>query len=328
MAYFLGIDGGGTRTTVWLADERKRVLARTVSGPANPLKVGFEASKREILRAARLALRQARLQPAGAALYERRKRSAVADRRYKGHVLDAVAVGLAGVDRPQVHRRLFAWLRRAIPARHHLLTSDAAIALHAAIGDSPGVIVISGTGSIAFGRNERGRVPRSGGWGVPFDDVGSGYDLGRKAIVAALRDYDGRGPYTQLTRKICEALKIPDITQVILQPLSPHDIAGLFPLVLVAARRRDSVAQQLCEEAGKDLADLAVALLKRLGWQRRIVPVVMAGGVFRASLRIRQAFRRYLRRHTPQARVLLLRHPPVEGALALARDMAERDGQD
>jgi N-acetylglucosamine kinase-like BadF-type ATPase len=128
-----------------------------------------------------------------------------------------------------------------------------------------------------------------------------------------------------LTAKIGAALKIPDITRVILLPLSPQDIAALFPLVLAAARRRDTVAQQLCEEAAKDLADLAMALLKRLGWQRRIVPVVTAGGVFRASLRIRRAFKRYLRRQAPQARILLLHHPPVEGALALARDLAGND---
>jgi len=298
MPHFLGIDGGGTRTTAWLADERKRVLGRS-----NPLKVGFAAAEREVLRAARAAFREAGLRFAG---------------------LEAVCVGLAGVDRPQVHRRLFAWLRRAIPARHHFLTSDAAIALRAAIGDSPGIIVISGTGSISYGRDDRGRVLRSGGWGAPLDDAGSGYDLGRKAIVAALRDYDGRGPCTQLTAKIGAALKIPDITRVILLPLSPQDIAALFPLVLAAARRRDTVAQQLCEEAAKDLADLAMALLKRLGWQRRIVPVVTAGGVFRASLRIRRAFKRYLRRQAPQARILLLHHPPVEGALALARDLADQ----
>ena len=303
MPHFLGIDGGGTRTTAWLADERKPVLGRSVAGPSNPLKVGFAAAEREVLRAARAAFREAGLRFAG---------------------LEAVCVGLAGVDRPQVHRRLFAWLRRAIPARHHFLTSDAAIALRAAIGDSPGIIVISGTGSISYGRDDRGRVLRSGGWGAPLDDAGSGYDLGRKAIVAALRDYDGRGPCTQLTAKIGAALKIPDITRVILLPLTPQDIAALFPLVLAAARRRDTVAQQLCEEAAKDLADLAMALLKRLGWQRRIVPVVTAGGVFRASLRIRRAFKRYLRRQAPQARILLLHHPPVEGALALARDLADQ----
>ncbi|MFB3922365.1 MAG: N-acetylglucosamine kinase [Terriglobia bacterium] len=305
MLPFLGIDGGGTRTTAWLADERKRVLGRSVAGASNPLKVGFAPAQREVLRAARGAFRDAGLR------FGR---------------LEAVCVGLAGVDRPQMHRPLFTWLRRAIPASHHQLTSDAHIAMRAAIGDSPGIIVISGTGSISFARDDRGRVLRSGGWGAPLDDAGSGYDLGRKALIAALRDYDGRGAFTHLTARVCNALKIPDITRVILLPLTPQDIAALFPIVLTAARRRDAVAQQMCEEAGKDLADLALALLRRLGWQRRIVPVVTAGGVFRASLRIRQSFRRHLRRHAPQARILLLRHPAVEGALALARDLCGLKG--
>jgi len=320
MAYFVGIDGGGTRTTAWLSDERGRIVARAVAGPTNPLKVGFEAAERELLRATR------ELQRAIAALHERRKkRWRGTGRRDRAPSLEAVCVGLAGVDRPQVHKKLFTWLRRAIPARHHLLTSDAAIALRAAIGDSPGVIVLSGTGSIAYGRDERGRVWRAGGWGVPFDDVGSGYDLGHKAIVAALRDYDGRGAHTQLTGQICRALRIPDITQVVLKNLSIKDVAALFPLVLEAARRRDGVAQRLCEEAGEDLAELAIALLRRLGWLRRAVPVVYAGGVFGASLRIRRSVTRHLRRHAPHARVLLLRRPPVEGALALARDLAKPD---
>lgn len=302
MAYFLGIDGGGTRTTAWLADERERVLARATSGPSNPLKVGFDACQLEILRAARAAV-GAGLRPAPTRL-------------------DAVVLGLAGTDRPPVHRKLLAWLRRNIPARHHLLTSDAAIALRAAIGASPGIIVISGTGSIAFARNDRGRVLRSGGWGTLYDDAGSGYDLGRRAIAAALFDYDGRGPRTQLLARIRTALELDDITQVVLQPLTPQEIAALFPLVLEAARRRDYAAQRLCAQAGRDLAELALALIRRLGWSRRIVPVVCAGGVFRSSPAIRRSFSSQLRRSAPNARTLLLRRPPVEGALALARDLA------
>lgn len=317
MKYFLGIDGGGTRTTAWLSDDKGRVLARAAAGPSNPLKVGFDATQREILRAARDVLRQAHV---AVRLGGRRRRTATG-RGAAAVALDAVCVGLAGTDWPPVRRKVLAWLRKAIPAHHYLLTSDAAIALRAAIADSPGVTVISGTGSIAYGRDDRGRVLRSGGWGAVFDDAGSGYDLGRKAVAAALRDYDGRGPYTQLTTKICRALQIPEITHVVLKNPSPSEVAALFPLVLEAARRRDAVARQLCDEAGKNLAELALALLRRLGWMRRVIPVVFAGGVFRSSLRIRRAVTRQVRRHAPQARVLLLRHPPVEGALAIARDL-------
>lgn len=300
MKYFLGIDGGGTRTVAAVADQRRRIVGRGVAGPSNPLKVGFPAAEREILRAARRALRQARVKPGA---------------------VKAVCAGLAGVDRPPVHRRLLARLRRRLPAESHLLTSDAATALRAALGDSPGAVVICGTGSIAYGRDTRGRVLRSGGWGTVFDDAGSGYDLGRKAIAAALRDYDGRGPHTQLLSKIVKALRLPDITHVILRRLEPRQIAALFPLVLEAARRRDFVALELLDQAGRDLADLAAALIRRFGWQRRVVPVVGAGGVLRSSPRLRRSFTRHLRRLTPGARVLLLRRPPVEGALALARNL-------
>lgn len=301
MRYFLGIDGGGTRTTAWLADEQGRVLARALTGPSNPLKVGFDAAQRELLRAARLTIRRARL---------------------KAQNLHAVCVGLAGVDRPPVHRRLLAWLRKFIPAHHHCLTSDAAIALQAALGDSAGIVVISGTGSIAYARDERGRVSRSGGWGVPFDDTGSGYDLGRKAIMAALRDLDGRGEPTILGRRIRRALGLPELALVVLKPLTPQKIASLFPLVLEAARRGDFVAQRLLEEAGHDLGELALALVERLGWKRRALTVVCAGGVFSSSRRIRQMFAHCVRAVAPRARVLLLGRPAVEGALALARKLA------
>jgi len=301
MAYFLGVDGGGTQTTAWLADETGRILARSQGGPSNPLKVGTGAAQIGIRQSVARAVRQAHL---------------------KAATFDAVCVGLAGVDRPQVHRPLLAWLRKAVPARYHLLTTDAEIALHAAAGRSPAVLVISGTGSIACARDQRGEMVRAGGWGIPFDDAGSGYDLGRKAVAAALRDFDGRGPQTQLTRRICRALGLRKITEVVGQGFPQQQIAALFPAVMEAARRRDSVAHQLCEEAGHDLADLAVALLRRLRWQRRSVPIVCAGGVFRASASIRRSFAHQVRRQAPRARIVLLRREPVVGALALGREGA------
>ena len=91
MTYFLGIDGGGTRTTAWLADETGKVLARLEGGPSNPLKVGFIPAEREILRLTRAVLRRAEIRQA-------------APRRSRTPILEAVCAGIAGVDRRAVHR--------------------------------------------------------------------------------------------------------------------------------------------------------------------------------------------------------------------------------
>ncbi len=302
MRYFIGIDGGGTRTTAWLAEENGRILGQSMAGPSNPLKVGIQVAARHLVVAARQALRQAHQKPIA---------------------VEAVCAGVAGVDRSSLHRSLLAALRKRIPARHYLLTLDAVIALQSAVGFSPGIIVISGTGSIAYGRDEQGCTLRCGGWGSTFGDEGSGYDLGRKAVMAALKDFDGRGPHTQLSESICKALRLTSINQVVRKPLTAPQIAALFPVVLDAANRGDPVAQRLCREAGQDLAELAWVLLKRLDSRRQPIPIVCAGGVFKASLTVRQSFASHLRRKAgKRIPVSLLERSPVEGALDLAQAVA------
>jgi N-acetylglucosamine kinase-like BadF-type ATPase len=318
MILCLGIDGGGSRTLAWLGDERGRILAKAAAGPSNPLKVGIEATKKELLRAARAVLQGV---STAAARAELPLAGAARARRHHKPLLMAVCAGVAGVDRAAVSRPLLAWLRKAIPARHHLLATDAAIALDAALGTAAGMIVVSGTGSIAYARNHRGETLRAGGWGASFDDLGSGYDLGRKAIMAALCDFDGRGEHTVLTSRICRALHLSDITQIVLKKLDTKQVAALFPLVAEAARQGDRVARRLCVQAGGDLAQLALALARRLG-RRGVLPVVCAGGVFRSSPTLRRSFARYLRQRLPSARVRLLKREPVEGALAMARKLA------
>ena len=214
-------------------------------------------------------------------------------------------------------------MRRHIPARQYLLTFDAAIALAAAVRNAPGIIVIAGTGSIAFARDNQGKLLRAGGWGIPFDDRGSGYDLGRKAVAAALEAFDGRGPRTVLMDRICQELDLGKIPEIVSKQLEQQQVAALFPLVMEAALEGDLVSRHLCDEAARDLANLAVALLTRAGWTRRSMPVVTTGGVFKSSNLIRRAFARHLRRFAPLARVQLLERPPVEGALWLARNLGK-----
>ena len=300
MRYFLGIDGGGTHTTAWLADEDLSVLARVEAGPSNPIKVGLPNAQRELARAYRRAFRQARVPPAR---------------------LEAVCAGLAGGDGASVQRRMLRWMREAIPARAHLMTTDAAITLAAALGESPGIIVIAGTGSIAFGRDRRGRILRVGGWGNQFDDAGSGYDVGRKALAAALRAHDGRGKPTSLAPALCRQLGLGKITEAVSLQLTPQSIAALFPVVQQQAQEGDPAARRLCRAAADDLAELAATLITRLRWKHRPVPVVCSGGVFRSSNLIRQAFARRVHQAAPRARISLLECEPVEGALILARQL-------
>jgi N-acetylglucosamine kinase-like BadF-type ATPase len=308
---FLAIDGGGTRTVAWLANAQGNLIAQAESGPSNPLKVGFRQAQREILKAFQTCLRDARIPLATA-------------RHSQPRLLQAVCAGIAGAGRPADRRALLAWVRQHIPAHRYLLTTDEIIALAAAVRDAPGIIVSSGTGSFAFARDRHGQFLRTGGWGIPFDDRGSGYDLGCNAVAAALQAFDERGPQTVLAQTVCKHLRLRKITEIVSRQLDQQQIAALFPLVVEAAQAGDLVARHLCDDAARHLALLAGTLLKRAGWTERPIPVVTGGGVFKSSSLIRRAFARHLRRAAPLARVELLGRPPVEGALWLARTLGRK----
>lgn len=302
MGYLFGIDGGGTHTTAWLSDESLTVLARVQGGPSNPVKVGIPAAQRELARVYRLALRKARVRPSK---------------------LDAFCAGLAGGDNPVIQQKMLHWVRQAIPARAHLMTTDAEVALAAALGEQEGIIVIAGTGSVAFARDNRGHIHRVGGWGSLFDDAGSGYDIGRKAMAAALRAHDGRAKPTRLTSAICRKLKLRRITEAATATFAPQELAALFPLVEHAARLGDEVAQTLCHEASRHLAELALTLVLRLHGDHRFLPLICLGGVFRSSPAIRSGFAQRVGARAPFAHVTLLHRAPVEGALMLASRLIE-----
>jgi N-acetylglucosamine kinase-like BadF-type ATPase len=296
---YLGVDGGGTRTTGWAGDRSGVVIGRATAGPANPIKVGLAAAEREILTAAREAL-----QAAG-----------------RGD-LQGVCLGLAGADRAEIIEPLMKWLRRCLPARSHLVTTDAAITLEAASGRLPCVVVIAGTGSIACARDGQGNLVRAGGWGATFDDAGSGFDIGRNAVRAALRAWDGSAAPTRLLKTLPRALGLRDIRETVGLGLPPAGIAALAPEVIKSARAADGVARRILEDASSELALLAATLIRRLGLEDRPVSVVCSGGLLQASAVMRRTLQRHLQSLAPQARVSRLNREPVEGALALARRLS------
>jgi glucosamine kinase len=322
MAFYLGIDGGGTKTRCVLADQTI-VLAKAMSGGSNIVRLG-EAQARE-------ALHTAICQVCTAA-------------RISPDQICAICVGAAGAARPEIAARIRSILAELIPgdAANIEVVGDTVIALEAAFGEGPGVIAIAGTGSIVYGRDAAGRTARAGGWGFAVSDEGSGYWIGRRAISAILKSQDeGRKDQgakdqvleTTLAALVLQEWKLTSIDDLVQRANStpPPDFPRLFPVVLRAADEADSIARDLLTDAGTKLAALAAIVVRRLvqlagesptateTTSVSMLPVAMTGSVFRQSPYVRQVFYNALQRSFPGIDVRQGPVDPVEGALARAR---------
>jgi glucosamine kinase len=297
VAIYLGIDGGGTKTTCVVADEQK-VLGSGTSGGSNITRWG-EARVREALQAG--------------------VKEACAAARTDPRKIDSTCVGLSGAGRPEV-REAVARMMSEIVGGQVQVVSDLETTLEGAFGDRPGVITIAGTGSIAYGRDAQGRTARSGGWGLGISDEGSGQWIGRAAL-SALLDAKDAGEEPQLLASILKIWTLTTLDELVRHAnASPApDFSSLFPLVLEADARGDALAAGVLDRAGAELASLAKNVTRRLFGNAGSVPVAMSGGVFRQSERVRQVFYNSVVAEFPQAIVQTAVVDPVDGALALAR---------
>jgi glucosamine kinase len=313
MPYYLGIDGGGTKTRCILADETT-VLAKATTGGSNIVRLGEHQAREALHAAIRQVCATAEIHP---------------------NKILAICIGAAGADRPAIVAKIRSILADLISeatpdsARAKIeVVGDTAIALEAAFGTGPGVIAIAGTGSIVFGRNAAGHTARAGGWGFAVSDEGSGHWIGRRAVSAILsaRDQDHE---TALTALVLDAWKLGTIDDLVQQANStpPPDFPRLFPLVLRAADQSDPIARDLLADAGAELADLAAIVIRRLEPRRDAVqnpaplPLATTGSVFRQSPDVRQIFYNTLQASFPGIDVRQCLVDPVEGALARARAM-------
>ncbi|HYF90910.1 MAG TPA: BadF/BadG/BcrA/BcrD ATPase family protein [Symbiobacteriaceae bacterium] len=306
----IGIDGGGTRTRCLVADVEGRVLGEGLAGPTNYLVTGRQEALANLEEAVRAALAAA-----GAPL------SSVV----------AACAGLAGVARPEDKPWRDCALAFLAPAKT-LVVEDARIALEGALGGVPGVVVISGTGSIAMGLSPSGDLIRAGGWGWLLGDEGSGYAIGRQALNAALAALDGIGSPTTLGARIIGAWQLERMNQTINRvyqnlPQARVEIAGLVPVVMAAAAEGDAVASAILVRAGRDLGHIAAAVLGRLelpaGTPRR---VAVTGGVITGSAAVRGAMVTALSERVPEATVSDCLRSPAEGAVAMAALLLKESG--
>lgn len=291
MALYVGVDGGGTGTRVLILDtEAESGLVRRGEA-SNPLSVGWEASCGRIV-----ALISAGLAGLQAAPEQVR----------------AVCAALAGLGRPADAARMRDLLQQHLPTAHIAAVSDAQAALTAGTRGGPGIVLIAGTGTIALGEDIHGRVERAGGLGYLIGDEGSGFEIGRDGLRAAVQAHEGRGPATALwevAQSVFDIVQPTDLVPAVYNSSHPVGLIASFAREVVAAASRDAVAAGIVETAIGQHAGLVESLCRRLTFAGPPA-VVLAGGLYEGQ----PDWRRRLQGHLPGCRCMALRHSAAAGA--------------
>jgi N-acetylglucosamine kinase-like BadF-type ATPase len=308
MEYFLGVDGGASSTTCAVATADGAIAGIGHAGPSNHILApgGRERARSAVGGAVGRALAAAGLGPVE---------------------FRAAQFGMTGISRDTEQARVFAAVvADTLKAAIVRIENDAVIARAAALAGRPGVIVIAGTGSVAFGEDPSGRQARTGGWGYIFGDEGSGFAIGCGAVRAALHARDGTGEPTALIERLSEAADMPvaDIPMAFYEGrIDRSKIAALSRVVSRAADEHDAVAQRIIDEAAAGLARLVAAVIAQLRWPDGPVAVGPVGGVFEAGRTILRPLGEELARTAPPAVLVPPRLAPAVGGVLLAMRAAD-----
>jgi N-acetylglucosamine kinase-like BadF-type ATPase len=303
--HVLGIDAGGTKTVALLADAGGRIVGEGRAGGAN-LQAHGELEVEKILHGViDLALGERAAVPA------------------------AVCLGVAGVDRKDDGQVIREIMKRLGFRSHTVIVNDALIALVAGNGGlGPGIVLVSGTGSIAYGVSRRGVAARAGGWGSSLGDEGSGYWIGRRVLAAVVRDADGRGPRTALTAMVLAHFDLEKPEQLVAEiydnVTGRKAIASLGATVEQARADGDLVAVEILRDAATELALAASSVVTKLDMRGEQFPTWLAGGLLTGVPWLAAEVTRHLAEVAPRSVVAPLTVEPAIGAVRLA--LAEAQG--
>src|ERR1700761_2131618 len=280
MPLYLGIDAGGTKTECAVSNGAE-LLGQATGASAKLARVGKEKGRENLHAVIRQVCETAGVSPQS---------------------VQHVCIGMAGASLAEAVYWAQQTIRELMPEATIYVAGDHVIAHRAAFGTSHGVLVISGTGSISFGRNQKGETARAGGWGPNVSDEGSAFWVGREAVTEALHAFDF-GKSNGLLAAIADCWKVAPEEVIRLANASEPRFPELAGPVMNAAEHGDASARTITERAGKALAGLASAVIKRLWPDGGIVPVALAGGVLQGAPLVRQAFKDAMKIEQPQAAV-------------------------
>ena len=298
MRFVIGLDGGGTKTECVLMDEAGLIRAEGRGGASNPMRVGFGGALAAVCEAARAAMQNAKLSTAE---------------------ISVVCAGLAGAAQPESQRKMKKLLSEEFPTQTVQVCTDVDLKLEAT-GEGRAIVLNVGTGTFAVGRDLNGQAVRVGGHGPLLGDEGSAYDIGRRAMIAALRASDRGSKDSLLAARILYDLRAEDWEDLQLRVYRAPDevFPRIFPIVTAAADEGDSQARMLLQHAAGELSGLLTDLMARLELNDEKFLLVKSGGMVGHSTYFDRLLDEKLRMAAPNAQFGALMVTAAQAAAQLA----------
>ncbi len=298
--YIVGLDGGGTKTAVTVADLRENILLTFQSGAINPNGEKIENVNRN------LADIFAKLKEVCGSMDN----------------CAAVCIGSAGISNPTVEQVFVTAAEKAEYRGKLVITGDHQTAFYGALGKPLGAILIAGTGSICYGKNKFGREHRTGGFGHLIDDEGSGYAIGRDILSSVVRAFDGREEKTVLTDMVYHQLHCSNIEQLVGfiydTGTNKRDIAALSPNLTLACAQKDKAALRIAEKCAEELKNLAVPVVEKLELQKE--SLALSGSILLKDDTIKNGFINKIKADYPDLTCHMPKHDASYGAVLIAME--------
>jgi len=302
LKYVIGIDGGGTKTKLLLTDTVGNLIIQKEGGSSNINDVGIESVKNVLNE---LAL------------------SSVEEAGESQSNCVSLCIGLAGAGRAVEKEAVNAVLRQAGFDCTMYVTDDAETALYGGLDGNAGIIVISGTGSICLGRNDKGEKYRCGGWGYIIGDEGSGYEIGKSILTAIVRGYDGRVPQTALAETVLKHLKLSSpedlVNYVYRSNVGKKDIASLSVFIDAGCDMQDDASQRIIKHCARELYLMILTVIRKLGFSNGF-DICTGGGALDGSRYLKESLTNLIKQSYPEVRMIRMRKDAAWGAVRIALD--------
>ncbi len=299
--YFLGFDGGATKTSGAVVNSSGEVLSEKTGGPSNFQILGISQASGNIVEVAKMVLKEGRLEFSDIA---------------------GIFLGLTGAGRESDQERMKKGfveylIQHGLPIPRVSVESDALAALEGAFPGKAGMILISGTGSILLAKDDNGKVMRTGGWGRFIGDEGSGYAIGKAGLTAYVKEYDGRGKKTAISELLSRNLGIQSPQSLVLKIYHENfDIASATRAVLEAAADEDEVAKSIIEDAADELMAHIRAGISMIGAE---IPLALMGSVISHENLLVTKLTNLISQELPAVRICRPEKSAAAGAALLAR---------